>query len=164
MPWTYPHQGHHSLYISFSSPPASFIFKIATLSLSLFCGCGCMGVANDSHMALINWLVYCKSSKKTLVPWRISSVNLPKLTFHEYYYEEAKNFVAEGDRRNRELDSVYVGKSKDECDGADINLSVLETCHLFGPYIKFFVTEIGGHTNESKDFAFSKPILNLYTF
>ena len=38
-----------------------------------------MGVANDSHMALVELVCYYKPSKKTLVSWRTSSVNLPKL-------------------------------------------------------------------------------------
>ena len=42
---------------------------------------------------MLNFTVYNKNSRKTLVPWRIHAVNLPDFTFRGFYHQEGARFI-----------------------------------------------------------------------
>ena len=79
--------------------------------------------------------MYDKCRKKTLVPWRISVVNPPDLTFRGYYHREETRYIKCG---------PFVGSSKDQLDVVDSDLKVLDVTCVFGSYAKFLVEEIDG--------------------
>jgi len=88
---------------------------------------------------LIQYLVYCKTVKKSLVNWKISSVHPTTLTFSEFYKEEvmATSMVP---NRHVPRNAVFVSGSKEDCTSeVDINLSVVEVSRCFGQYVKFYV-------------------------
>lgn len=94
--------------------------------------------------ALLQYLVFCKTVRRPLFNWRISSINPPTLTFCEFYVQELENVSF-----NRRLDSVFVGQSKEDCTSeVDKNLSVLDVTRSFGQYVKFFV-ELNGSVAQS---------------
>ena len=96
-------------------------------------------------MALISYLVYCKTTKRTILPWKINSVSVPSITFRQFYEDDvvAKYTMYDTSCNLRELNCVFVGKSKEDVDEVDCNLQILSVCHTFGPYVKFIVEEIG---------------------
>ena len=94
---------------------------------------------------MLNFSVYEKCSRKTLVPWRISAVNPPDLTFRGFYHQEGTRFIERGSNSAQlELHSTFVGSSKDRLDAVDSDLKVLDVTSVFGPYAKFLTEEMGG--------------------
>ena len=81
-------------------------------------------------------MIYCKSSNRTLIPWKISSVNPPSLTFREFFLS-ASNF-----EEPRELVATFVGRSKEETDEVDCDLAISEVCTAFGHFAKFYTQQI----------------------
>ena len=81
-------------------------------------------------MALINYLVYCTSGK-TLVPWRICSVDPPSLSFRQFYCQKVLD-------NSRELVGSFVGRSKEQADEVDSDLIISEVCSVFGHFVKFY--------------------------
>ena len=62
---------------------------------------------------MIIFTVYNHTASRTLVPWRIHTVNPPDITFRGFYYHEATCFIEGGLVASRlELDSTFLGTSR----------------------------------------------------
>ena len=73
--------------------------------------------------AMINFTVYDCTTSHMLLPWRIHAVNPPDITFRGFYYHEATRFIEGGPVASwLELDSTFVGTSKERLDLVDSNL------------------------------------------
>ena len=59
-------------------------------------------------------------------------MNILNITFHQFYHQEAVKLIEES--HARELDSTFVGRSKDALDVADSALQVTDVVAMFGPY------------------------------
>ena len=81
-------------------------------------------------MSLINFTVYNKCTRKALLPWQISNVHPPTLTFRDHFHQE----LSEKCQSDCSLSEVFVGKAKDVLDLVN---SDLEVTPIFGPYVKY---------------------------
>ena len=72
-------------------------------------------------------------------------------------YFFATNIAQRVQEPNRELDSAFVGASKDKLDSVDCDMCVADVTSLFGPFVKFMVEEVGGIS----DLPPCKEIINL---
>ena len=99
---------------------------------------------DSATIEMLNFTVYSKTARKTLVPWRIHGVNPPDVTFGGFYYQEGTRFVdGSHSAAQLELHTTFVGSSKERMDLVDSELKVLDVIGVFGPYAKFLVEEIG---------------------
>ena len=63
-------------------------------------------------MSLINFPLYKKCSRKALLPWQISSVHPPSLTFHNLFHQELRQRCPS----DYSLPEVFMEKAKDALD------------------------------------------------
>ena len=87
--------------------------------------------------ALVNVQVYCSSLKRTLSPWQIMSPHPPDISFLDFF----EDTIAGTLEKPRELESVYVGKSKDVLDKDDKHLNLAQVVATFGSYVKLVTRE-----------------------
>ena len=87
-------------------------------------------------MSILNFTVYNRSTKKTVLPWPITGVHPPSLTFLQMFDQLKPKLPASID-----LAEVYVGRAKDSLDMVDPLMVILEVTALFGPFAKFAVAE-----------------------
>ena len=102
---------------------------------------------------MLNFTVYNRSDRRTLVPWRIHGVNPPDISFRGFYHNEATRFIEGGSSASRlELQSTFVGASKESMDLVDSSLKAMDVISVFGPYTKFIVEEIGGECSAGEHY------------
>ena len=89
---------------------------------------------------MLNYSVYCRTVRRSIVPWNIATVEPPDTTFRKFFSE---NVLPKIQEPNRELKETFVGKSKDMLDCVDKDMCVREVITTFGPYAKFVTEEIG---------------------
>ena len=87
--------------------------------------------------ALVNVQVYCSSLKRTLSPWQIMSPHPPDVSFSDFFEHTIAGML----EKPCELESVYVGKSKDVLDKADKYLNLAQVVATFGSYVKLVTRE-----------------------
>ena len=83
----------------------------------------------------MNLTVFSLKTKRTLLPWQISSLHPPTLTFQEMYYTQLKSInpaVSQYDHAQ-----VYIGKAKDALDLAEPSMVVSEEHSLYEPLCIF---------------------------
>ena len=90
-----------------------------------------------AKMTLVNVCVYCKTRKRVILPWQITSIQPPSLTFRDHFSNEL--FSKRG--YNSSLSEVFVGKMKDTMDQVDSSLAITEVTQLFGHFTKYFVEQ-----------------------
>ena len=90
---------------------------------------------------MINFCVTCPS--KVLVSWRIHGITTPNVTFRGFFHETESLFIEALSSSYFELDCSFVCATKEKMDLLDSDVKVLDVVSVFGPYIKFFVAEIG---------------------
>ena len=88
-------------------------------------------------LLLINFTVYNKCTRKALLPWQISNVHPPSLTFRDHFHQE----LSERCPSDCSLSEVFVGKAKDALDLVNSDLVILEVTPIFGPYVKYTVDQ-----------------------
>ena len=86
-------------------------------------------------MTLLNYTVYCRSSKRTILPWRIVGVHPPSHTYSSFFEVEVKASCP----ANCELGQVHAGRSKDGLDLVDSSLTIADVTNVFGSFVKFSV-------------------------
>ena len=92
-------------------------------------------------MALLNYTVYCRCSRSTVLPWQIVSVHPPSHTYRSFYDCEVKvNCPTD----TGEMIAVHVGKAKDCLDLVDPALTISDVTSVFGNFVKFTVDDPGG--------------------
>ena len=102
---------------------------------------------------MLNFTVYNRSDRRTLVPWRIHGVNPPDISFRGFHYNEATHFIERGSAASQlELQNTFVGTSKERMDLGDSSLKVMDVISVFGPYTKFIVEEIGGECSAGEHY------------
>ena len=84
-------------------------------------------------MTLINYTVYCKSTKKTLLPWQIVSVHPPSHSFCSFFESEVKQKCS----LDCQMTHVHVGKTKEALDQVDSSLVIVDVTSVFGNFVKF---------------------------
>ena len=84
-------------------------------------------------MTLLNYTVYCRSSKRTLLPWQIVSVHLPSHTYQSFFESEVKPKCPDG----CQMDQIHVGKAKEALDQVDPSLNIVDVTSVFGNFVKF---------------------------
>lgn len=62
-------------------------------------------------------------------------VHPPNVTFHGFYRTTVLSTLV--GEQNRELDSVFVGASKEKLDPVNCEMRVTDVTSLFGPFVKF---------------------------
>ena len=90
-------------------------------------------------MSILNFTVYNRSTKKTVLPWQITGVHPPSLTFLQMFDQLKPKLPSTVD-----LAEVYIGRAKDSLDMVDPLMVIVEVTALFGPFAKFAVTEREG--------------------
>ena len=102
---------------------------------------------------MLNFTIYNRSDRRTLVPWRIHGVNTLDISFQGFYHNEATHFIERGSAASRlELQSTFVGASKERMDLVDSSLKAIDVIGLFGPYAKFIVEDIGGECSAGEHY------------
>ena len=89
-------------------------------------------------MSIINYSVYCNSKRRSILPWQISSINPPSLTFRNFFLAEVRPRCED----NCEISDVFVGKSKDSLDRVNIELVIADVISIFGPFVKYTVGQV----------------------
>ena len=88
-------------------------------------------------MSIVNLTVFSLKTKRTLLPWQISPLHPPTLTFQEMYDTQLKSInpaISQYD-----LAQVYIGKAKDALDLAEPSKVVSEVIKIFVHFVKFAV-------------------------
>ena len=89
----------------------------------------------QGSMTLLNYTVFCRAEKKTILPWQIVSVNPPSHTYQSFYDADVK----EKCHVDGELCQVHVGRAKDTLDQVDPSLTIADVTSVFGNYVKFTI-------------------------
>ena len=87
-------------------------------------------------MSIVNLTVFSSKTKRTLLPWQISPLHPPTLTFQEMYDTQLKSMAAVS---QYDLAQVYIGKAKDALDLAEPSKIVSEVIKIFVHFVKFAV-------------------------
>ena len=88
-------------------------------------------------MSILNYTVYCQTTRKTLLPWRIASLTPPDDTFRCFFNNSVAPKFQEG---NKDLVATHVG--------VWMQLIVIaEGVPLFGPFMKYTVKSIDEATS-----------------
>ena len=69
--------------------------------------------------------VFCDTTKRILLPWQILGLEIPT-TFRGFYEQTVRQKLQQQGQDAREFSFVYVGKSKENLDIVDPNLSMEE--------------------------------------
>lgn len=77
-------------------------------------------------MSLINYCVFCKSSKQTVVSWKITGVHLQHLSYREFFNSDVNSKYCV-----KRLCDAYAGRTKEKLDPVDMNLAILEVAPIF---------------------------------
>ena len=92
-------------------------------------------IASEKMGSIINYSMYCKYNKLTILPWRITSLNPPPtLTFRLAQFRSAGHSCS--------LRETFVGKGKLEMFPVDQELVILDVVPIFGPFVKFETGQI----------------------
>ena len=74
-------------------------------------------------MSILNYSVYCKTARRCHLPWSIGAITPPNATFRPFL---ATNIAQRVQEPNRELDSAFVGASKDKLDSVNCDVCVAD--------------------------------------
>ena len=66
--------------------------------------------------------VFCKSVKRTLLPWQIMGIGLPYTTLVGFFKSTIRQKILEECQQSRELSQVFLGRKKENIDIVDPNL------------------------------------------
>ena len=88
-------------------------------------------------MSIVNLTIFSLKTKRMLLPWQISPLHPPSLTFQELYDTQLKSKVSS----QYDLAQVYVGKVKDALDLVQPSMVIAEVVAIFGHFIKFAVEQ-----------------------
>ena len=86
-------------------------------------------------------MVHCKSSKKTLLPWRTVSVHPPSHTYLSFFKSEVKQKCPS----DCQLSEIYVGKTKEAIDQVDHSLIISDVTAVLGNFVKFTTDSFSQH-------------------
>ena len=82
-------------------------------------------------MGIINYTVYCLTTRKTIVSWRISAVGQPSFTFQHFFDDVIKAQCPSTSASSPSLLDVFVGKSKEALDPVDKELMITEVVSVW---------------------------------
>ena len=86
-------------------------------------------------MALVNCSVVNRTSNKTVLPWSILSAGESGITVQQFYDEKIVGQFSVSDEMD--LESAFLGKSKDSLDKIELSLSLDRAIQLFGPFLRY---------------------------
>lgn len=91
--------------------------------------------------SMINCCVFNRSVNRTLVPWRILSIQQPGITVKEYFERKLSREIQSTSDSSfeLELESAYIGKNKTSLDRIEVSLELETAASIFGPFIKYHV-------------------------
>ena len=90
-------------------------------------------------MALVNCSVVNRTSNKTVLPWSILSAGESGITIQQFYAEKIVCKVHE--LNEMDLESAFLGKSKESLDKIELSLSLDSAIHLFGPFLRYYTCD-----------------------
>ena len=92
-------------------------------------------------MCMINCCVYNRSVNKTLFSWKILSIDEPGISVEQYFerkvFQEIQN--VKNPPKELELESAFLGRSKDSLDRIELSLVLEIAASLFGHFLKYHV-------------------------
>jgi len=92
--------------------------------------------------SIVNVIVFCKSTNRTLFPWQIAKIHPPSATFRSFFAEVISTKMApRPDGTVGSISEVFVGKRKDLLDLVDPDLQIIEVTPTFGHFIKYYVRD-----------------------
>ena len=86
-------------------------------------------------MALVNCSVVNRTSNKTVLPWSIVSAGESGITVQQFYDEKIVTQFSVSDEMD--LESAFLGKSKDSLDKIELSISLDRAIQLFGPFLRY---------------------------
>ena len=86
-------------------------------------------------MALVNCSVLNHALNKMILPWSILSVERSGVTIQQFYDEKITCKLS----GKEQLDSAYLGKSKESLDSIELCLALDSAVALFGPLLRYVV-------------------------
>ena len=86
-------------------------------------------------MSLVNCCVVNKTTNRTVFPWSILSTGASGVTVKQFFGDSIATRLNVTDRL--ELESAFLGKSKDALDEIDITLTLDTAVPLFSPFLRF---------------------------
>lgn len=89
-------------------------------------------------MCMVNCSVYDRVENKTIFPWKILCIDQPGSTV-EQFFDESVSQKIENAPKELELESVFLGKSKDSLDRIEVSLVLEEAVSSFGHFLKYHV-------------------------
>lgn len=90
-------------------------------------------------MALVNCSVVNRTLNKTVLPWSILSAGESGITIQQFYDEKIVCKVQE--LNEMDLESAFLGKSKESLDKIELSLSLDSAIHLFGPFLRYYTCD-----------------------
>ena len=90
-------------------------------------------------MALVNCSVVNLTLNKTVPPWSILSAGESGITIQQFYDEKIVCKVQE--LNEMDLESAFLGKSKESLDKIELSLSLDSAIHLFGPFLRYYTCD-----------------------
>ena len=88
---------------------------------------------------MINCCVYNRSVNKTLLPWRIISIDEPGISVEQYFEQRVFKEIADSPQE-LQIDSAFLGKGKDSLDRIELSLVLERAAAVFGPFLKYHVS------------------------
>ena len=95
-------------------------------------------------MCMINCCVFDRSISKTLLPWRILAVENPGTSVEQFFEQKILQEVekiVQNPLNAVELESAFIGRSKDSLDRIELSLELERAAAIFGPFLKYHVRE-----------------------
>ena len=90
-------------------------------------------------MALVNCSVVNRTLNKTVLPWSILSAGESGITIQQFYDEKIVCKVQE--LNEMDLESAFLGKSKESLDKIELSLLLDSVIHLFGPFLRYYTCD-----------------------
>ena len=108
-------------------------------------------------MAIVNCSVVNRTSNKTVLPWSIVSAGESGITVQQFYDEKIVTQFSVSDEMD--LESAFLGKSKDSLDKIELSISLDRAIQLFGPFLRYHTCDRIQQVPPVRD-AFSVLMLN----
>ena len=90
-------------------------------------------------MVFVNCSVFNHSSNKTIFPWSIVSLGVPGITVQQFYHEKVLRCLEE--QSEQELESAFLGKSKDSLDRIELSLPLDAVIPTFDPFLRYYTAD-----------------------
>ena len=93
----------------------------------------------QATMSLVNCSVFNRSTNRLLLPWSILSVGISGITVQQFYDDKVICELEKHDVvvKQVQLDSAFLGRSKESLDRIELLLPLDSAIQLFGPFLRY---------------------------